>query len=485
MTDTLTGEERKLLSTADINDLPDSDFAYIEPGGKKDDEGKTVPRSLRHYPIHDAAHTRNALARAGAAIAAGGDEGAIAEKAMPAIKAAAKKFGIDVAENSADDDGELRDTPARKPRHTRELALQTKCRRQYVGNIEVRDGFRDATTGDDLVELRGQVIGYDTPYEVYDAFGPFTETIHRGAASEVLSSPGLDACFLVGHDSSLVPLARTGAKASLTLSETDSGLQVRALVDPRMAGAQELLLGLENGTIRKMSVGMQVDPEGDEWTGEDKYGMPNVRNITKLANIFDVSAVAFPANPNTALELASARMEEFPPEVTARVQHLEQLAKEGRKGMLSQADSDALLNVVRRLFGTEDRAPATNQDSKVMAGMASIGQAIHDTLAAQVKDPDNNTDPKDKKILSGLKDLQAAHANLMHLQAQDSAPDNNAEDGEYQGDPDGTDVGGSGNAPIPDNEDGTGSRTAAELAEIRLRIDQDMLRLNRRPVYVA
>ena len=45
------------------NDLPDSDFAYIESGGKKDEDGKTTPRSLRHFPINDAAHVRNALAR--------------------------------------------------------------------------------------------------------------------------------------------------------------------------------------------------------------------------------------------------------------------------------------------------------------------------------------------------------------------------------------------------------------------------------------
>ena len=51
------------LSAKAINNLPDSDFAYIQPGGKKDSEGKTIPRSLRHLPIPDAAHVRNALAR--------------------------------------------------------------------------------------------------------------------------------------------------------------------------------------------------------------------------------------------------------------------------------------------------------------------------------------------------------------------------------------------------------------------------------------
>ena len=82
------------MATASINDLPDSDFAYIEPGGSKDDGGRTVPRSLRHYPIHDKPHVRNALARASAAVASGGDAAAIARKAMPKIEAAAKRMGI-------------------------------------------------------------------------------------------------------------------------------------------------------------------------------------------------------------------------------------------------------------------------------------------------------------------------------------------------------------------------------------------------------
>jgi len=85
-------EQAAQMSSAAINDLPDSDFAYIEPGGKKDAEGRTTPRSLRHFPIHDEAHVRNALARA--------PQSPFGEKAMPAIRAAAKKFGIDVADDN-------------------------------------------------------------------------------------------------------------------------------------------------------------------------------------------------------------------------------------------------------------------------------------------------------------------------------------------------------------------------------------------------
>jgi len=74
------------MSSAAINDLPDSAFAYIEPGGTKDEQGKTTPRSLRHFPVHDEAHARNALARA--------PQSPFGDKAMPKIRAACKKFGI-------------------------------------------------------------------------------------------------------------------------------------------------------------------------------------------------------------------------------------------------------------------------------------------------------------------------------------------------------------------------------------------------------
>ena len=92
-----------VMSTKKKNDLPDSDFAYIEPGGEKDSEGKTVPRSLRHLPINDAAHVRNALARLDQT-----DISAEAKKAaLKKIKAAAKKFGIKVTASAQIDYSDL------------------------------------------------------------------------------------------------------------------------------------------------------------------------------------------------------------------------------------------------------------------------------------------------------------------------------------------------------------------------------------------
>jgi phage head maturation protease len=62
-------EQAAQWTTSFINDLPDSSFLYIEDGGKKDADGRTTPRSLRHFPYKDASgkvdlpHLRNALAR--------------------------------------------------------------------------------------------------------------------------------------------------------------------------------------------------------------------------------------------------------------------------------------------------------------------------------------------------------------------------------------------------------------------------------------
>lgn len=79
-----------------INDLPDDCFAVILPGGEKDEDGKTVPRTLRYFPYKNAQgeidlpHLRNALARL--------PQAKIPEeyrnKAEKVLKSAAKKMKV-------------------------------------------------------------------------------------------------------------------------------------------------------------------------------------------------------------------------------------------------------------------------------------------------------------------------------------------------------------------------------------------------------
>lgn len=72
-------EGRAKWTRKHINDLPDSDFLFIEPGGEKDGEGKTVPRELRHLPVKengawDCPHLSNAAARADQIVLADGSK---------------------------------------------------------------------------------------------------------------------------------------------------------------------------------------------------------------------------------------------------------------------------------------------------------------------------------------------------------------------------------------------------------------------------
>ena len=90
MTPTLS--QKAEWTAAYINNLPDSSFAVIEGGGKKDSDGKTVPRSLRHFPHHNAEggidlpHLRNALARA--------PQSPFGDRALPHLRRHARSEGV-------------------------------------------------------------------------------------------------------------------------------------------------------------------------------------------------------------------------------------------------------------------------------------------------------------------------------------------------------------------------------------------------------
>ncbi len=89
---------KAVWSTAYVNDLPDSAFFYIGPGGEKDDTGRTVPRSLRKLPYIDAAgrvdlpHVRNVLSRIGQTEMPDSEKDRIRREARQILDEALQKF---------------------------------------------------------------------------------------------------------------------------------------------------------------------------------------------------------------------------------------------------------------------------------------------------------------------------------------------------------------------------------------------------------
>jgi HK97 family phage prohead protease len=157
----VTVTQRAEMTTQSINDLPDSDFAYIESGGTKDSSGKTVPRDKRHFPIHDAPHVRDALGRA--------PQSPFGDKAMPKIREAAKKFGIDA---DSDDSGSA-----------------SRYRAEWRGRIYPLEDIHIVRAADErdgrIVEAYATV--FEEPAEIHDEQGRYIEVIDRAAFNKVLA----------------------------------------------------------------------------------------------------------------------------------------------------------------------------------------------------------------------------------------------------------------------------------------------------------
>jgi Escherichia/Staphylococcus phage prohead protease len=246
-------EYRAQISAADQNDLPDSAFAYIEPGGSKDSGGKTVPRSLRHFPIHDAAHVRNALARA--------SQSPFGDKAMPKIKAAAAKLGVQVGDSDGDGGS------------SRAVWGQAE-RRVTPAVMEIRTAPGGAT----------HIGGYAAVFgKLSRNLGGFVEKVGDTAfnQSRQLGWPGVR-CRL-NHDKN--QLLGTTEGRTLQLRTDNIGLDYEVEPPPSMRNVVEWV---ERGDISTSSFAFSCPSGGDEWRTSDQ-GYP--LRILHEVQLLDVAPV--------------------------------------------------------------------------------------------------------------------------------------------------------------------------------------------------
>jgi HK97 family phage prohead protease len=228
------------MTTGSVNDLPDSDFAYIEPGGTKDGSGKTIPRSLRHFPIPDAAHVRNALSRA--------PDSPFGDKAMPKIKAAAKKFGIDTGDS---DSG----ASSRSGDYMRLYPLE---------NIEIlrSEQAGEAGHGGTIVEAYAAVFGQ--PAEIRDHEGHYIEEIDRSAFDTAVAfaqrnQGGLPANVKVLYNHGMsaqgtpAPEFQLPIGVPVDIRSEERGLLTRTRYDDADPFAQRVLAKIRDGSINAMS----------------------------------------------------------------------------------------------------------------------------------------------------------------------------------------------------------------------------------------
>lgn len=161
-------------------------------------------------------------------------------------------------------------------------------RRSYT--CEVR--AEDTESGNILV---GRPIVYNSRTDIG---GMFAEVIESGALD---NADLTDVRFLVNHDTSKIPLARSrrnNGNSTMQLSPDLEGMAIRVSLDTENnAEAKSLYSAIQRGDISGMSFMFSVDAE--EWTDlESNYP---TRHINKIGNVVEVSAVTFPAYETTSI----------------------------------------------------------------------------------------------------------------------------------------------------------------------------------------
>lgn len=126
-----------------------------------------------------------------------------------------------------------------------------------------------------------------------DIGGYFREQIAPGAFADALKG---DIRALIDHDTGRV-IGRSTA-GTLRLQEDERGLLVEIDL-PDTTDGRDLAVQLERGDISGMSFGFRVTH--DEW---DETGDSPLRTI-RAVELFEVSAVAFPAYADTEIALRS------------------------------------------------------------------------------------------------------------------------------------------------------------------------------------
>ena len=141
----------------------------------------------------------------------------------------------------------------------------------------------------------------------------FDQRTDMGWYEEVISRMALDGCdlkdvrFLVGHNTRGIPLARSrnnNENSTMQMTVTDYGMDIRVNLDiENNAEARALYSAVKRGDISGMSFMFLADIEKDDW--ENKNTDYPRRTINSIVRVLEVSAVAFPAYPQTSIQAAS------------------------------------------------------------------------------------------------------------------------------------------------------------------------------------
>lgn len=166
--------------------------------------------------------------------------------------------------------------------------------RAYFFDIQTRD---DEDEG--VVILSGRPIVYNSRTDL----GLFDEIIQQGALD---GADLTDVRFLVNHDTSKIPLARSrrnNGNSTMQFSVDQEGMNIDwvKLDAKNNDQARALASAVKRGDITGMSFMFILDEDGYEWQNLETDHPTRV--IKRIASVIEVSAVTFPAYDATSIEV--------------------------------------------------------------------------------------------------------------------------------------------------------------------------------------
>jgi len=162
-----------------------------------------------------------------------------------------------------------------------------QLRRAFPVTLEVR--AKKGATGVSTIEGYASVT--ESPYEMWDMFGPYNEVLRVGAFAKTLAeTPQVQ--LLLNHSGLSMAYTQAG---TLRLSEDSTGLHMEADVNTKRSDVSDMLLALEEGSVDEMSFAFRVTRQ--MWSPD--YDQRDIIEVDLHRG--DVSVVNFGANPATSV----------------------------------------------------------------------------------------------------------------------------------------------------------------------------------------
>lgn len=230
--------------------------------------------------------------------------------------------------------------PADRPRSRRssEQEGSRAVARAVMHSVEVRD----EPDTDGTVGFRAYASVTEHPYDMWDMFGPYTETLAGNAFDATLSSQP-DVAYLLNHGG--MTLART-TSGTLTLGRDDTGFWYEPRLDPANSDVRNILSGIRRGDLDESSFAFRIV----RGTWDPSYTAYRIEQVDLDRG--DVSTVNYGANPATGdhpislgldvdgLDDDAARA--LADRLTARMAHAGRPDPAAAAGGMSRAELDAL-----------------------------------------------------------------------------------------------------------------------------------------------